>query len=182
MPSDDFAARVERVMQKRGAAAVALSGAGMKHMAPAAMAQSWPMPRARRSALGGLVSLVGAVIVGMGAVVLGNWARFHLQILPSQGQGNDVDLAVTLAVGLGLSILLRIIFALGGKLQFGFMLLGIAVMTLGFHNLHHWFPSAAGLVFSEEYAAQLRNVAPVDSLLIRGQVIPFAALGDLARL
>lgn len=158
-------------MQKRVDGTFALQGARAGALRAGTL--SAPVP-GRRGGLLSPLSLLVALAVGMGAVVLGNWARFHLQMLPPEIAGGDLEMATSIGVGLALAVLLRIVFRLQGKLQTACILAGVTAMTLGFHNLPHWFPEASALAFSPDYAAQVRGATPENSLLFRGEFIPFA--------
>lgn len=177
MPSDDYAARLERVMQKRVGGTMALQGAQGGTMSLGRMSAH---SSTRRGGLPATLGLPIALAVGMGAVVLGNWARFHLQVLPAKTLGDDMNMLATIGIGLALALLLRIIFRLNGKLNTVFILAGVVAMTLGFHNLHHWFPEASAMAFSPEYAAQMQGATPANSIQYRGEFIPFALEQRLA--
>lgn len=158
-------------MQKRADGTFALQGAQAGALRAGTLSA---LPSGRRGGLLSPFSLLTALAVGMGAVVLGNWARFHLQVLPPETAGGDLEMATSIGVGLALAMVLRIVFRLQGKLQTAFILAGVTAMTLGFHNLHHWFPEASALAFSPDYAAQIRGATPENSLAFRGEFIPFA--------
>jgi hypothetical protein len=123
---------------------------------PAAFAQTLPI----------------AALLGIAAVVLGRCARFHL--LPEVVLEAQFDMMANILVALALGLLFSYLMRLTRGLHLTALVLGVLAGVSGFHNLMHWFPSAAATLFSSEWVLTMLIASEPNSLLVRGMYFSFA--------
>jgi len=153
-PDGKFQNRIERLAEKHAPAA-------------AARAQVQVIPHWSENFMYPL-SLIGAALVGMLAVVLSRYVRFHL--LGGSLAGDDADIAMLMdgALAAGCSFLLFTVLRFGGAAHKAAQTFGIAAMILVMHNFVHWMPKAFDLTFSPKWTSEVIAMTEPNSLLFRG--------------
>ncbi len=120
------------------------------------------------------LSLAGAFLLGLLAVGLGRYIRFHLADGAAGDQTADLDLMITAGFGLTASFVLAQVFRLSSKEHVALQGIGVFVALCTFHNLFHWAPEPMATVFSPGYVAEMQEMAPANSAVFRGMVLAFA--------
>lgn len=114
------------------------------------------------------LSLIVAALLGMAAVFLARYARFHL----SGGTlaGEDADLTMMLDAGLaaGASFLLFGLLRFDGADYKMAQSVGIAIMVCVMHNFVHVAPSVFDAVFAPEWTEDVIAFTEPKSILFRG--------------
>jgi hypothetical protein len=117
-------------------------------------------------------SLVAAFVIGMIAVAIGNYARFHLAGAQSPLPDADLEMALTGFVGLCVSFALSQMFRITSKSHKAMQGAGVFLMVCTFHNLAFWAPKPMAALFSPLYVLQTAFAAEPNSFLFRGVYIP----------
>ncbi|AZQ68859.1 hypothetical protein EF888_18025 [Silicimonas algicola] len=153
-PDGKFQNRIERLAEKHAPAA-------------AARAQVQVIPHWSENFMYPL-SLIGAALVGMLAVVLSRYVRF--QLLGGSLAGDDADIAMLMdgALAAGCSFMLFTVLRYGGAVHKAAQAFGIAAMILVMHNFVHWMPRAFDLTFSPKWTSEVIAMTEPNSLLFRG--------------
>lgn len=120
------------------------------------------------------LSLAGAFLLGLLAVGLGRYIRFHLADGAAGDQTADTDLMITAGLGLAVSFVLAQLFRLSSKEHVALQGIGVFVALCTFHNLFHWAPEPMAAVFSPGYVAEIQEMAPANSAAFRGMIFTFA--------
>lgn len=113
-------------------------------------------------------ALVGSFFVGMLAVFIARYARFHL--MGGSLAGEDADIAMLLDGGIAAACS----FALFSMLRFhdaqfkAAQSFGVAAMVLFMHNFVHLSPGVFGAIFSDEWAEEVVAATEPNSILFRG--------------
>ena len=176
MPSEDFSARMERVIQKREAGTITLHGAEQYEFHRPSHGRAVPVERAGRATLH-LYPLTMLLSPALGAGAVGAVAVGMFRIVgePATMRMSDMDLAWTIGLGLALAMVLQSVLRLKSAGHTVMLLVGVVAMAIGQHNLHHWFPEVTAQIFSMDYVAQVRSETPVNSLQFRGSFIELDA-------
>ena len=125
------------------------------------------------------LSLIAAAVVGMLAVFLARYARFHL----TGGGFDDMDPDMTMIVDGGLAA--GCSFLLFGLLRFEgaeyklAQTVGIVIMVCIMHNFVHMAPAAFDVMFSPEWTDEVIAYTDPKSILFRG--VSFALNPEEAR-
>ena len=136
--------------------------------------------------------LVGAALLGMFAVFIARYARFHL--MGGTMAGEDADFTMLIDAGLAAAVSFAIFTAMGltggearraerggGLAALGdnpvkaAQVAGIAIMVASMHNFVHAAPRAFDVIFSPEWTADIVEYSAPGSLYFRGnyfQVLP----------
>jgi hypothetical protein len=118
------------------------------------------------------LSLLGAFGLGLLAVALGRYARFHLAGAQAQLEDADLEMALTGGIGIMLSFVLAQMFRLTSKEHKGLQAAGVFAMVCAFHNLAHWAPGPMAMAFSPDWVAAVQAEAPPNSAKFRGVYFP----------
>ena len=116
------------------------------------------------------LSLAGAFLLGILAVGLGRYIRFHLADGATGDQADDIDLLITAGFGMAASFVLAQMFRLSSPAHLSLQGIGVFVAICTFHNLFHWAPGPMAAVFSPGYVAGMQEMAPANTLAFRGMV------------
>lgn len=139
-------------------------------------------PETSRSARGGKVSggpdildsvlypmsIIGAFMVGVFAVVLTRFIRFHMMGGELTGENADIWMIFDSILAIGIVISLRSVFRSGGKALEMAKAVGVVFMLLGMHNIVHLAPGLFGSVFSPQWTSQVIAGTEPGSILFRG--------------
>lgn len=114
------------------------------------------------------LSLVGAALLGMLAVFIARYARFHLT--GGALTGDDADLTMIIDGGLaaGCSFLLFGLLRFDGAEYKLAQTVGIVVMVCIMHNFVHAAPAVFDIVFSPEWTQDVIAYTEPKSILFRG--------------
>ena len=171
--NDDFAARLARVQANKGQSVIMV---GQDESFVHRRKEVVQVARHREVA-GNLLypaSLAGAFVLGMIAVAMGYYARFHIMSGHSELPDADLEMALTAFIGICTSFALAQMFKITSKEHKALQSAGIFMMVAGFHNLFFWAPGVMAVAFSPEYVVQTTLYAEPNSLRYRGVYIPFA--------
>ncbi len=169
-PNSDFAERLERIRAKRGQAQI-LIGTDQQIVLPRkAVPQVSRRAEIARNALQPL-SLIGALGLGMIAVAIGSYARFHLTS-GAELADSDLEMLAGLGLGLAISFILAQAFRLTSAQHRAMQAAGVFVMVGLFHNLAHWLPGPMALAFSPAHVQRLAAATPPNSFRFRGAYVP----------
>ena len=113
--------------------------------------------------------IVWAAILGMIAVFLSRYIRFHLTGGSLTGGENaEMIMIIDGIIAAGGVFALKQLFAMDDKtLQFS-QSVGVLIMVLGMHNLVHAFPKVFTTVFSSEWTQEVLETTEPKSILFRG--------------
>src|SRR5690606_29588990 len=114
-----------------------------------------------------------AFLLGILAVGLGRYIRFHLADGTAGDQTADTDLLITAGFGMAASFVLAQIFRLSSKEHVALQGIGVFVAICTFHNLFHWAPNPMPAAFSPGYVAEMQEIAPANTAIFRGMVFAF---------
>ncbi|NGM45151.1 hypothetical protein G5B31_06325 [Rhodobacter sp. SGA-6-6] len=159
---DQFQQRLDRIRQQEqhSGAPAPLPGRGTPPAAGREIATNALYP----------LSLAGAFLLGLLAVGLGRYIRFHLADGAAGDQTSDMDLLITVGFGMAASFVLAQMFRLSSKEHVGLQGIGVMVAVCTFHNLFHWAPGPMAAVFSPGYVAEMQDLAPANTAVFRGMV------------
>lgn len=112
---------------------------------------------------------VWAAVVGMIAVFLSRYIRFHLTGGSlSGGENADMVMMIDGAIAAGTGFALKNMLSIEDKsLQFA-QTVGVVIMVLGMHNLVHMAPKAFSVIFSPEWTEEVLLTTEPKSLLFAG--------------
>lgn len=96
-------------------------------------------------------SLLGAVLLGMLAVAVSHYVRFHLMSGAVTPTDPDTEMLMVGGIGIAASFVMSQMFRLTSGLQRCLQGVGVFLMVCTFHNLPHWLPGPMAAAFSAEY-------------------------------
>ena len=174
--SEDYAARLARVQANKGRSVIMVGRDDSFVHERKPIVQ---ISRGREVAgnIGYPASLVAAFLLGMLAVALGYYARFHLVSGHSELPNADLEMALSAVIGLCVAFALSQMFRITSKSHKAMQSAGVFLMICSFHNLAFWVPGAMALVFSSEFVLEQQLTAQPNSLRFRGIYIP---LGEVS--
>ena len=174
--SEDYAARLARVQANKGRSVIMV---GRDDSFVHERKEIVKISRGREVAgnIGYPASLVGAFLLGMLAVALGYYARFHLMSGHSELPDADLEMALSAVIGLCVAFALSQMFRITSKSHKAMQSAGVFLMICSFHNLSFWVPGAMAMAFSPEFVVQQQLSAEPNSLRFRGVYIP---LGEVS--
>ena len=169
--SEDYAARLARVQANKGRSVIMV---GRDDSFVHERAQIVQISRGRELAgnISHPASLVGAFGLGMLAVALGYYARFHLMSGHSELPDADLEMALSAIIGLCIAFALSQMFRITSKSHKAMQSAGVVLMICSFHNLAFWVPGAMALAFSPEFVQEQQVTALPNSVRFRGIYIP----------
>lgn len=127
-----------------------------------------------RENISGPAGYVFAFLIGCMSVFFVRLIRFH--VLGNAITGPNADLAMGIET-FGAMTLSFVIFMLLPWKGYQYKLVqfsGIALVIVTMHNMVHRTPTLFGLLFSEEWAAEITEETVPNSIYVRGQSIPFS--------
>ena len=154
-PDGKFQNRIERLAEKHAPAA-------------AARAQVQVIPHWSENFMYPL-SLVGAALVGMLAVIVSRLVRYHLLGGSLAGDNADIAMAMDASLAIGCSFLLFAMLRTRGRSHKAAQIFGVAAMIMVMHNLVHWMPTAFDIAFSPKWTADVIAATEPKSILLRGE-------------
>ena len=113
-------------------------------------------------------ALVGAFLVGMLAVFLARYARFHLMGGTLAGEDADITMVIDGAIGGACSFLLFGILRFRGAEYKAAQTFGIFAMIVVMHNFVHMAPGAFSAIFSKQWTEDVVAYTEPNSILFRG--------------
>ncbi len=121
-----------------------------------------------REIIGFPVSIVGAFLIGMLAVMITRWARYTIAGGTLTGEDADITMAIDAGVALAIGFVLKLMFRFSGKAQETAKTVGIFVMIAVMHNLVHSWPGAFEKAFSPDWVTAVIETTEPNSILFRG--------------
>ncbi len=149
-------------------------------LSAAAAPKEWEMPKSNRSSgdvsplpswqenIKYPLSIVGAFLVGILAVFISRYGRFHISGGTLAGEDPDLTMMIDGALAAGLGFALRTAFRFESKEYITAKMVGIAVMIATMHNLVHWTPNTFTTLFSEQWTREVVWFTEPNSILFRG--------------
>ena len=113
-------------------------------------------------------AIVGAAIVGMLAVFVARYVRFHMMGGTLAGDDPDITMMIDAGLGAACSFVLFSMLRFSGPEFKAAQTFGIAAMVMCMHNLVHAAPTAFNLLFSEEWTEEVTTFTEPNSILFRG--------------
>ncbi|MEL6169541.1 MAG: hypothetical protein AAFR35_12690 [Pseudomonadota bacterium] len=114
------------------------------------------------------LGIVAAFVLGMLAVLLSRYVRFHLQGGTLTGEDPDITMMIDAGLAAGVAFALRIILKFEDKEHIFAKTMGIAVMVVTMHNLVHWAPGLFSVLFSVDWVDDVVLFTDPNSILFRG--------------
>jgi len=114
-------------------------------------------------------TILGALTMGMVALVLARFIRAALADGELTGPDADIMMAVDAALGLAVGFALNMVFRMKGKVQETMRTIGVVIMVLVMHNFVHWAPVPFQMAFSTAWVADVIESTKPNSLLFRGK-------------
>jgi hypothetical protein len=121
-----------------------------------------------RETIGYPLSIVGAILIGMLAVLISRWARYTISGGSLTGEDPDIMMAIDAGLALAIGFVLKQIFRLTGKVQETSKTIGIFAMVCIMHNFVHVWPGAFEMAFSPEWVTDVIETTQANSILFRG--------------
>lgn len=168
---DAFEARIARLNARRQPSDPVAAGPS-----PAAMAPRPAQPvklNDWRENIRTPATIVGAFALGLIAVFVARYLRFHLGAGGLAGETANVLMLLDAALALGAGLALKLLFRLDGKDFLTALAAGVLVMVCTMHNLVHWAPSAFSRVFSPNWTAMVVDTTEPNSILLGGKSFVF---------
>lgn len=169
--NDDYLARLARVKANQGQSVIMVgSDESFVHRRREVV----PVSKSKEVLfnLGYPAGLASAFLLGMVAVAVGRYARFHLMSGQAELSDPDLEMALSAFVGFCASFALAQMFRLTSMEHKGLQSAGIFLMVAGFHNLAFWAPNAMATAFSADYVLQIQMNGAPNSLRLGGTFIP----------
>jgi len=121
-----------------------------------------------RETIGYPMSIVGAFLIGMLAVLITRWVRYTLAGGTLTGEDADIMMAIDGGLALAIGFVLKQMFRFSGKVQETAKTVGIFAMICVMHNLVHILPGAFEWAFSPEWVTDVIETTEPKSILFRG--------------
>ncbi len=121
-----------------------------------------------RETIGYPMSIVGAFVIGMLAVLITRWVRYTLAGGTLSGEDADITMAIDAGLALAIGFVLKQMFRFSGKIQETAKTMGIFAMICVMHNMVHLWPGAFELAFSPEWVTDVVETTEPKSILFRG--------------
>ena len=113
-------------------------------------------------------ALVGAALLGMLAVFIARYVRFHVMGGTLAGDDPDITMMIDGGIGAACSFLIFSMLRFSGPEFKAAQTFGIAAMIMIMHNFVHAAPGAFNLLFSEEWTEDVTSFTEPNSILFRG--------------
>lgn len=171
---DAFEARIARLNASRGLPEQPMQAG----MAPGAVAGPAPVQKPVklndwRENIRYPATIVGAFVLGLIAVFMARYVRFHLGAGGLAGENADFFMLLDGALAVGTGFALKMLFRLEGKEFQTAQTAGVFAMVCTMHNLVHWAPDEFSLIFSPEWTEMVVETTEPKSILFRGNSFVF---------
>lgn len=113
-------------------------------------------------------ALVGSALVGMLAVFVARYVRFHLMGGSLAGEDADITMMIDGAIGAACSFLLFTALRFHGAEYKAAQTFGIFTMIVIMHNFVHAAPKTFSFIFSQEWTDEVIASTEPRSILFRG--------------
>ncbi len=124
-------------------------------------------------------SLLGAVLLGMLAVAVSHYVRFHLMSGAVTPTDPDTEMLMVGGIGIAASFVMSQMFRLTSGLQRCLQGVGVFLMVCTFHNLPHWLPGPMAAAFSPSYVETMVAASPPNSFRFSGNYFPLFVATDV---
>lgn len=118
-------------------------------------------------------TIVAAFVLGLVAVFLARYLRFHLGAGELAGENADLYMILDGVLAVGAGFALKMLLRLGGKEFQTAQAAGVLVMVCTMHNLVHWAPNAFSLIFSPDWTEMVMETTEPGSILLGGNSFVF---------
>ncbi len=126
-------------------------------------------------------SIVAAFALGLFAVFLSRYIRYHLQGGSLSGEDTDLIMMIDGGLAAGAGFAIRQIFRFKAKVFITAHTFGVGAMILSMHNFVHYAPETFATLLSPDWVRQVVTDTPPNSIIFRDMVFtsePVAASGD----
>jgi|GEM_PF-1941020 len=113
-------------------------------------------------------AIVGAALVGMLAVFVARYARYHLMGGSLAGDDADITMMIDGAIGVACSFVLFSALRFKGAEYKAAQTFGIFAMIMIMHNFVHAAPRVFNTVFSPQWTQEVIAMTEPNSILFRG--------------
>jgi hypothetical protein len=175
--NEDFAARLDRIRAGDGQHLLMVGQSEQISVPRKEFKQlSRPQEVARNTRYP--ASLLGAALLGMFGVGLGQYVHFQLLSGSDQLQGPSYELTFVAGFGILTAFVLSQAFRLKSKEHRALQGLGVFLMIGVFHNLSHWLPTPMGMVFSPAWVQTTVDTTPPGSFRLGQRYFPLLDQAD----
>jgi hypothetical protein len=113
-------------------------------------------------------SLVLCFGLGVLALGLGRYFRFHLTGIDYAADNPDIEILIDIATGLIIGMAFGLVDRMRLSDQVISRSLGVAIGSIGFHNLVHFYPQVFETLFSKMWVTRVLTTTEAHSLVWRG--------------
>ena len=113
-------------------------------------------------------AIVGSALVGMLAVFVARYVRFHIMGGTLAGDDADITMLIDGGIGAACGFLLFAMLRFEGKEFKAAQTFGIVAMVMVMHNLVHWAPGVFNTIFSPAWTEDVIAYTEPNSILFRG--------------
>lgn len=124
--------------------------------------------------------IVGAFLLGLVAVLISRYVRYHMNGGALGGEGADVSMILDGTMAAATGFALRQAFKFEAKVFLSAFNVGVTAMILLMHNLVHVAPEAFGVAFSDEWVQVVIEQTEPNSILFMGDSIPIGGTEEKA--
>lgn len=126
-------------------------------------------------------SIVTAFALGLIAVFLSRYIRYHLQGGSLAGEDTDLTMMIDGGLAAAAGFAIRQMFRFEAKVFLTAHTFGVGAMIVAMHNFVHYAPDTFTRLFSPDWVQQVVSETPPNSIIFRDMVFtsePVAASGD----
>jgi hypothetical protein len=122
--------------------------------------------------------IVGAFVLGLVAVVMSRWVRFHMSGRAVEDAYSDLNMMIDGGMAFAIGFVLRMLFNVEGKEFIAAKTVGIFVMVSSMHNLVHAAPGAFTSAFSPEWVDAVVTTTDPSTVIFQGMTFEFGSGAD----
>ncbi|WP_371168675.1 hypothetical protein [Aliiroseovarius sp. 2305UL8-7] len=113
-------------------------------------------------------TVLGAFLLGLTAVFVSRYIRFHIGMGGLAGDDADMMMLVDGGMGVAVGIALKQLFHMEGKEFQSAQAVGVFAMICVMHNFVHWAPTLFDRIFSPQWTAMVITSTDPNSILLAG--------------
>ena len=126
--------------------------------------------------LGYPISVLGACVLGLIAVVLARYGMYVIGGEPDPLADPDLTMVIAGALAFGIAFVLRMAFHMTDKVHLAAKTVGIWIALTCMHNLVHDYPALWATGFSEAWVERTSSMTDPRSFYVRGYSFEFGGL------
>ena len=126
--------------------------------------------------LGYPISVLGACVLGLIAVVLARYGMYVIGGEPDPLADPDLTMVIDGALAFGIAFVLRMAFHMTDKVHLAAKTVGIWIALTCMHNLVHDYPALWAMGFSEAWVERTTSMTEPRSFYVRGYSFEFGGL------